>query len=298
MIKKKTNMVDDFSPSYIYKKLSDYSFSQFSVSDVTNQTLKEYSYRDLNEKDEDGKVLLNYAIYDHNIDIVEALTDMGADISIRDKDGKTLLHHAILHDDKDIIEFLLKKEIDVNTQDRDGKACLHLAASNNHINIIKLLIEQGANINVQDKNGDTPLHLAASNNCEYVVQFFIKQEADILTKNVDNRRPIDMCSNKRTIELLSQHAQVKHKQYKMATAAAIGLDTAIIGITGTAIYFIAVKENKPSLQIMLPALIVLLSSVIIATAYIFKEQIAYKKAITTELKEVEIKQISKYEEVT
>ncbi|KAL2154336.1 hypothetical protein VTH82DRAFT_3012 [Thermothelomyces myriococcoides] len=82
----------------------------------------------------------------------------------RDQNNKTLLHYAVLLFEEDAIEQLVRKgspEV-INAADKDGQTPLHLAVSAKRESIVKHLLNSGFNVDIFVKNNDgvTPFMLA------------------------------------------------------------------------------------------------------------------------------------------
>ena len=122
-------------------------------------------------------VILRWALYHLNFEVLEAMIENGYDINSYDQNKVTALHNAILKLDLDgtgncrlkIIKFLIKKGANVNAQEsRYGYTPLHLAVldtidselSLEHKTIFDTLIKAGANLDIKAVNGYTALDIA------------------------------------------------------------------------------------------------------------------------------------------
>lgn len=61
------------------------------------------------------------------------------------------------------IQLLVELGADVNLQDEEGRTPLNLAASKGNKELARILIDAGADVNIEDIYGKKPLHIAALN---------------------------------------------------------------------------------------------------------------------------------------
>jgi ankyrin repeat protein len=137
-------------------------------------------------------------------EIVQLLTEKGADINAKDKDGNTALHYArdsqivgylLTHSenvtesqfvskfdylDSDTIKLLLEKYDYADAADKDGETPLIKAVSNskNGMEITKLLLEYGADPNKQSNTGVTAMMRAAYNAYPKIMKVLWEHGAD------------------------------------------------------------------------------------------------------------------------
>eukprot|EP00039_Didymoeca_costata_P007804 m.104119 g.104119 ORF g.104119 m.104119 type:complete len:230 (-) comp13834_c0_seq1:2229-2918(-) len=102
------------------------------------------------------------AIEYDDIDSLELLIGMDADLNVVDVDGMKPLHRAAENNSVEIVDVLgvYGVELDAEAEDGTGNTALHLSASNGHVDVVRCLIELNADPNVKNAFGKTPLSLA------------------------------------------------------------------------------------------------------------------------------------------
>lgn len=102
-----------------------------------------------------------------DIDAIELLISLGANVGVRDYQGETVLHRAAHEWNPEMIRMLLNAGADVEAEKSDGSTPLfELVASGPHYRCVwwttaptmKVLLDAGANINARRNDGRTVLH--------------------------------------------------------------------------------------------------------------------------------------------
>ena len=112
---------------------------------------------------------LMMACRSQHVRLVKFLLQQGANVQLKDKDGKTALHFACeltftwKPASCDLLNCLTENGADINALRKDNRTPLMVASSCGGVDQITFLIKRGANVHLQDKNGDTALHHAARN---------------------------------------------------------------------------------------------------------------------------------------
>ena len=165
---------------------------------------------------EDKGRLLNRAVQEGNLELVNQLISQGADVNWKNPRmlNQTPLHMAGFstnvrmndptlvfeneNEDNDFIvkceiaDILIKRGADVNARDNTGRTPLHFACQSGNINLVNMLIENGALVNERDNRGRTPLHFAAlSSDCKLIATLLLKGADDTIPDN-DSKLPRDM----------------------------------------------------------------------------------------------------------
>lgn len=142
-----------------------------------------------------------------NIDLVNALIVMGADLSWEGEYGGTPLYSAVSNNKKEIVQMLLEAGADPNQKSK-GRFSPLISAFDKYrpnLEIIKLLFEHGADPNIQDSDGTTPLHIAVMNDNPEITELLLTNGADPNIQNNVGNTPLHIPANYKIIELLIKH---------------------------------------------------------------------------------------------
>ena len=145
---------------------------------------------DVNERDDRGQTPLHYASgYGILNKVVKALLKAGAKVNATDKNGNTPLHITSLYgsDNLDVVDFLIENGADVN-----GNTPLHWAVAFQRIDKVKLLLESGADVNIQNNNGETVLDLAILYDKKDVIDFLQRKKSEGVRENI-LKKTLDKC---------------------------------------------------------------------------------------------------------
>ncbi len=119
-----------------------------------------------------GKTPLMLASEEGNLDIVKALIEAGADISIKDSQDCTALVYACLSGNAEIVKALIDEGLDINVADNSSYTPLMRASERGLAEVVKVLLESGANIHAIDSARETAFMKAGSNGHREVVAVF------------------------------------------------------------------------------------------------------------------------------
>ena len=138
---------------------------------------------DLNEKDMYGDTVLHTAAMLHvNANIIETLTNGGADINARNKEGVTPLEIAIQQKDVETVRLLTSCGASIHTQDTNGNSPLTLALAGD-ASLFEATVNR-LNANTQDSSGNTPLHIALEKDAPLSkIQYIISLTDDVNIRN-------------------------------------------------------------------------------------------------------------------
>jgi len=114
----------------------------------------------LDPKSELGSNALHAVAAAGRRDIVGAMTEKGADISVKAPDGRTIIHNAAAGGLSDLIEKALAAGQDVGARDNAGRTALYYAVRNGRTAAADLLLKRKADPNADTVEGRTLLHTA------------------------------------------------------------------------------------------------------------------------------------------
>jgi ankyrin repeat protein len=113
-----------------------------------------------------------------NLDFVRNLISLGANVDGRDEDGYLALQFAANYNSIEIARMLIDAGADVNLQDENGWTALHIAASVNNQEIVEILVDAGANLDMETLDGYTALDLALQNDNNQMAHILVDLGAD------------------------------------------------------------------------------------------------------------------------
>jgi ankyrin repeat protein len=107
-----------------------------------------------------GVLPLHLAVARRAKGVIRALLDHGADPDERSlSTNSTALHYATATGDIELVEQLLDVKADVGARTFEGVTALHLAVLMGYRKIVKTLLSHGANVNAQTQLGAGPIHI-------------------------------------------------------------------------------------------------------------------------------------------
>uniref|UniRef100_A0A671KS72 Histone-lysine N-methyltransferase EHMT2-like n=1 Tax=Sinocyclocheilus anshuiensis TaxID=1608454 RepID=A0A671KS72_9TELE len=117
---------------------------------------------DINAQDSGGWTPIIWAAEHRHIDVIRALLNRGANVTLRDKEMNVCLHWASFSGSAEIAELILNAGCPLSSVNLHGDTPLHIAAREGYIDCVTLFLSRGADIDIMNKEGDTPLSLARS----------------------------------------------------------------------------------------------------------------------------------------
>jgi Ankyrin repeats (many copies) len=113
--------------------------------------LLRHSGADPNVQCHAGNAPLHSAAHYGDVEMVQELLNLRADVNVRNKYGQTL----------NIAQLLLDRgDEDINPQTNDSSTPLHAAVECGRIEVVRVLLGHGADVDAEDKQGRTPFTLA------------------------------------------------------------------------------------------------------------------------------------------
>ncbi len=120
---------------------------------------------DINSIDFNGRTILHEALVSwRNLETIQNLIDLGADLSIKDNDQRGVLHLAVEGGNIEVVKYMLLLERYIEEVDNLLETPLHKARftkSRDYLGMTKCLLDLGANLSAKDMNTNTLAHLFA-----------------------------------------------------------------------------------------------------------------------------------------
>lgn len=144
-----------------------------------------------NQKNKEGKTVLNVESVLNNIDLALHLMDIGVNPQITDKNGKNFLFYAITKgiENLDILNKAVELGCDINTKSTDGTTilidCIRKFTQTDEsqsdkkdslFKMIKELIKKGVDVNAEDKIKETAFFAATRSEDKDLISLFLENE--------------------------------------------------------------------------------------------------------------------------
>ncbi|KAL0969082.1 hypothetical protein UPYG_G00222400 [Umbra pygmaea] len=146
-----------------------------------------------------------------DLEALEAIKEMGSNLSLGDYDGRTPLHIAACEGHLKVVQYLLGQGATVYAKDRYGNTPLRNAVRFRHKEVVKLLRQTGAHFSREEQEdaGSELCSLAASADIEGLEMWHLAG-GDLDTPGYDGQTPMEVAQavgNKVVIEFLHQDSQ-------------------------------------------------------------------------------------------
>lgn len=125
------------------------------------------------------KLILAYASFKKQEEIVNILNQPGSLVDTRDKDGMSMLAHAATKGYTFTIELLLRAGADVNETGEFGNTILAQACLHNKPNSVYKLLNWNVKLNIKNIHGLTPLALASGHFLVQITKILIAAKAEL-----------------------------------------------------------------------------------------------------------------------
>ncbi len=177
----------------------------------------------INFKDNSNKSPLMYAVEANNMEFIECLISLGADLYNIDNNGQNIIAYACKNNNNKILTLLLKsidfnkrKEI-INHYDNNRYIPLIYSIENNNLEAIYIIMQYGADLNRKIFNNMTPLMYAIDKNNIDIISALLSLNVDIYSIDDFGRNIIMHASFNRNIEILILllNRITPSKKYKM-----------------------------------------------------------------------------------
>ena len=123
-------------------------------------------------KNQYGTTILHHAFLGNDIQFVENLLNLGADLNVQDNNGATPLMSALQchgnDTDMNLLSLVLSLDWEPDIKDNNGRTALHYSAKCDDIRIPLMLISAGCDITVVDNHGQTFSDLISKNSLQLI----------------------------------------------------------------------------------------------------------------------------------
>ncbi|MFI3258138.1 MAG: ankyrin repeat domain-containing protein, partial [Spirochaetales bacterium] len=172
--------------------------------DMTKQLI---NAQNINTRDSFGNTPLYIAV-ERNTDLeqIQFLVSMGADVNARNKSGHSALYIAVENNNRAVGEYLLANNADVFSSDDNQSSPLSLALSKGGFVQEWFLTSQV--IQSSDGLGDTPLHYAAKRELNNAIFALLERGANPNAQNTNGENPLFHAAKANsidTVRLLSEN---------------------------------------------------------------------------------------------
>jgi ankyrin repeat protein len=139
------------------------------------------------------------------------LISRGADINFRDATGKTWLERSDFGSiNLDTLQTLIELGADLDSRDRNGWTLLTTYASKGYLNGLQMLVAKNVTVDLPNQDGRTALSLVCDlrRDGRDIAQLLLKSGADVNTRDAAGKRPIDYArehANDSLVEWLVAH---------------------------------------------------------------------------------------------
>ncbi|MCT4635818.1 MAG: ankyrin repeat domain-containing protein [Rickettsiales bacterium] len=107
--------------------------------------------------------IIFFTAHTRDIEVLNDLIILGANLSVRDSSGMSALHHAAMIGDQEIVEALLNADSSlVDLIDNNGTTALMYAAMNGHSNLVEQLLQYQPDIYIIDNLGNNALYYSTN----------------------------------------------------------------------------------------------------------------------------------------
>ncbi|XP_036398646.1 60 kDa lysophospholipase isoform X2 [Megalops cyprinoides] len=148
-----------------------------------------------------------------DIEALDAIREMGSNLSMEDYDGRTPLHIAACEGHLNVVQYLLSQGATVYAKDRYGDTPLRNAVRFRHKDVVKLLRKTGAHFSRDElEHAGSELCSLAGNGDLEGLEIWHLAGAELDTLGYDGQTPLEVAmatGNKEVVDFLQQAGQYK-----------------------------------------------------------------------------------------
>jgi len=163
---------------------------------------------DINARDITGLTPLHQAAHAGNIDVIKRLIQLGANIHAESVSGMRPLHYAAREGEAEAFQALLDLGADVNAQDLNGSQAAHYAAYAGNTDILRRIFDLGSSIVIRNNSGMTPLHVAARGGHLSAIQLLFDLGAVINARDNSSLTPLHQAAHAGNIDAIKRLIQL------------------------------------------------------------------------------------------
>lgn len=148
---------------------------------------------DINVKDVDNNMPLNFAAWKGFTGMIDLLLDKGADFDISDGRVLRMLRYAANSGSVRLFRVVSAKGEDLFTNESVNNDLMRFAIAGGSVDIVKMLLAK--NIQIKDDAniyGWTPMHFAANNGHLAMIEFLVKKGSDINKRTISGKSPYNL----------------------------------------------------------------------------------------------------------
>ena len=114
----------------------------------------------LHVKNNNGVTVLDYAVSNKQVKVVDVLFAHNADLDGLNSSGYNILHRCVLSGQSDKVKLCIEMGAHIDCRSENNETALILAAKNGHVDIVKYLVSVVCDLNIKDNEGFDALEYA------------------------------------------------------------------------------------------------------------------------------------------
>ncbi len=155
---------------------------------------------------------LEYAVFNGNREMLQALLSAGADVNSRNESKQTVLMLLGEETTSDMVWDLIHAGAKIDATDDDGDTALIAAAEVNNLGILQTLLQAGAKVNAKNDGGQTALMMAADDGLIKNVKALVAAGADLNAHDNEGKTALDYAEDgdyEKIVKLLLSYGAIR-----------------------------------------------------------------------------------------